>query len=305
MNINSMISLLQEYNTLDKDTKKFLIDTLNENGNEDLVKLIESESITASKFDFKCPKMEIELVSPCRLTSCENWVHHSSSGNCLQLYLKQQGVDALTINEIAFLHKKHPETIKSEVNAAMSTLRTGAVNVAINNAEITPKFTVIHSDKICCVCGDKVEELRSSKLLIKKIGLVYCSDTCKTKVHPAVIILEYNYGVPVEEVLSWAVSKFYTLSSLEQALGITRWLIRELIDKYLPMKSNKFKQKKIKFSRRTWHKPNWMIRHKEEARPYILMIYGKYGPPQINTSKIRKKINTLIDLDQFEIGLLK
>jgi len=298
---DNLISLVRKYPTLAEEQQEFLLRELQDQGYEDIAELLKVKALQPNDYDFECPVMQIGLSAPCGVTSCAFWVSHMTAGNCLNVYLKQQNVEALSVNEIAFLHRMDPDEVKETVNSGLSKLRSDSLNVAIDDSEINARFTVVLTDKVCCVCGDPTDEI-IQKLQIKSLGLVYCSEECKHMSPPITIKIETKYGLPIDEVLRWTLSSFSRISAAEQALGVNRWKLKTLTQRYLDRTLEEFfpttartKKKRNPLVRRTWHKPKWLTKMMTKVRPRIAQIYAKHGPPTIDTGALLGEMRRIID----------
>lgn len=187
--------------------------------------------IQASKeLNFTCPHTKTVITSCCKVKECEYWTKMSWSNNCILAYAMQQEIEAFKPEDIAILLCISLEKVNEIITGVLAKLREETITIQ----EIEPQFSYVPTSQICCVCFKPIETFLPS-LTIPTLQLAYCSKECKQHKPPQAIQLEAKYGISIEDILKWASHKFATLPAMEQALGMDRWAIKELIQQFHPI----------------------------------------------------------------------
>lgn len=226
---------------------------LRDNGFEEEAKLIRDPPEQLVRHDLKCPAHHVKVAAGCRQNTCKFWVASDMANNCLLAYCHQQQVDRLSADEIAYLYGQPVETVRTELDAAMTTLRITAIQSdAANDPDIERTFWFVETTEVCCVCGSPTDE---QLIRVQDIPLAYCSKECLEEKPIDVLVCEYRFGRPIATVIRWALHRFRNLPVLERTLGLKRETLIELCRRHLGRDLASFFPKvKIQSERPPWRR---------------------------------------------------
>jgi hypothetical protein len=204
--------------------------------------------------DLRCPAHKAPVASGCRMNSCKFWVGSDMANNCLLAYCSNQQTDRLSADEIAYLYGQPIETVRQELDAAMTTLRCTAIQSdAKDDPDIQRVFWFVETMAVCCVCGSTTDS--TSLIRVPDTPLAYCSRECVEEASPDVVGCEYRFGRPIQTILRWAIRRFRNLPVLERTLGLKRETLIELSRRHLGRDLVSFFPKvKIKSEQPQWRR---------------------------------------------------
>ena len=187
--------------------------------------------------EFVCPVMKCQLNLPCQLQECKFWINVDWTRNCLLSYAATQGVSNLTVEEVSFLYDFPLKKVIELSNSALKKMHDGVVHAeSYNSPELERQFWFIPTKKVCCVCSSSIPDDDGNRIDIADLGLAYCSQDCADEKHRLLVKLEYQNGLPIQNILSWAFHRFRSVAGIERAMGLPRWLIEESCERFLGRK---------------------------------------------------------------------
>jgi len=255
---------------------------------------------------FRCPVVRETIFAPCGLEDCAYHIDYPFAANCVLAYMHQQGTDALSADEVAYLYQRPVEDVKKLIDAATQALRANAMEMESKDEEtLQPQFRYLATDQVCCVCESEIEDWPNvpRHMWINNTGLVYCSKECRDEMPPRLVELEVEKGIPIATILNWSFSRYRTITLAEQSLGIPRWLandacrrfLNKRLDDYFPALKNASPPKKAGLARRTWHTPAWVNSMLQAVRPVAAQIQRRFGPSSVRLSDIKKQLGELLE----------
>jgi hypothetical protein len=176
-----------------------------------------------------CPKTSLPLMTGCALKGCEFWTDVAWASNCILVYMKHHKLESLKAEDIAILLQIPLRKVGEILAIALAKLREEMVIPQEEKDE--RQFNFIPLRTICCVCEKPIVRTPLVSLELPTLQLAYCSKECKQAKPPRAIALESKYGVDFTTLLERASRKFKTITAMEQALGIDRWTIQDLLQK--------------------------------------------------------------------------
>jgi|GEM_PF-4813405 len=252
---------------------------------------------------FRCSLTGTTLRTDCQLESCRYHVDYEWSANCLLAYMHQQRVSSLSIDEISFLYRVPSDQVKQTIDAATQSLRGQALDVEAEGSDyLARQFNYLVTDRLCCVCESTLDEPTSRNLMVESLGAVYCSKECRDEKPPRIIELEVEKGLPIERILEWTFRRYRSLSLVEQALQMPRWLVYDAcrrylnssLESYFPAIKQVQSQRRSALIRRTWHTPRWVASLTQKLRPTIEAATC-FGRPTVRTEWLQKQLANVLD----------
>jgi hypothetical protein len=248
-------------------------------------------------FKFYCPQIKERMSKSCQLQTCSYWVDCAWAYNCLWAYLKHQGSEKLSAEEVSYLYNLPIDDVQHALYEGMQKLRTGSLQVASEQNELPRVFDFIKTHEVCCVCEEPIEN-RIQTLHIVELDMAYCSRECKKHKPPRLIELENQYGAKIGDILKWAMGKFHSLSTVEQALSIHRWMLYEACERFIGKDPEEYfpalramkKHRRTSLVRRTWHAPKWVDEMIAKMQPVVRQIEAKNGKPTVPFDDIREQL---------------
>jgi len=257
---------------------------------------------------FRCPIIEEPVVASCALAKCAFHIDYPWASNCLLAYLHQQGVEALTTEEVAYLYQRPVEHVKEIIDGAISKLRSSAIDIqAADDSSLAPQFRYFVTTNVCIVCESLIEDEEIPKsLTIQSINAVYCSKDCKEERHPRVVELEVEKGLPITVILEWTFRRYKTATLAEQALGMPRWLLQTVCQRFLErpldyyfsdakVTETKPVSQKMMLIRRAWTNPAWVTSMVSDIRPITSEIRRRFGPVTVQLTSLRQQLGHLME----------
>jgi len=263
------------------------------------VDLLDTPSVM--KIKFRCPVISADISIPCALNQCRYHIDYPWFGNCLLAYLHDQEIEQLSVDEVAFLYQRPVEEIKQLIEESTGLMRSRALEVdATGDSSLTRQFRYFPTDLVCCVCESEVDPRETARSLkIDSAGMIYCSKECRDERPPRIIELEVEKGIPINRILDWTFRRYRSLTLVEQALGMPRWLIGESCQRFLghPLEFYFAATKTLRsysLIRRSWRVPGWIAGMIDRLRWVRGAILRRHGPPSIQTEDLRQGLNYVI-----------
>lgn len=227
------------------------------------------------------------VTVPCELANCRYHVDYRWARNCLLAYLDEQSAESLSVDEIAFLYRRAPGDVKAVLDEAMTRLRSTAIE-----QQCPRRFTVLETDLVCCVCESAVDEVPRS---LRLDNHVYCSRECRDAKPPAVIALEVSRGLTIETILEWTFRQYRTLGLAEQSLGVPRWMLQDMTQRYLGRSLDSFFEKRgaKTLVRRTWHAPEWVDIMIQQTRRRLQGL-NAIAPQTVRFDHYRERLRNIL-----------
>jgi hypothetical protein len=255
---------------------------------------------------FRCPVIRETICAPCSLEQCAYHIDYPFAANCVLAYMHQQGVDALSADEIAYLYQRPVEDVKKLIDSATQVLRAKAIEVESHDDEaLQAQFRYLQTDQVCCVCESAIEDWPNvpRAFWVTNTGLAYCSKECRDEKPPRLIELELERGIPIGKILDWTFSNYRSVSLAEQSLNMPRWLVSDAcrrflgkrIEDYFPPLKNSIPPKRASLSRRTWHTPAWVNSMIQKVRPVAQQIQQQFGPSSVRLASIKRQLGELLE----------
>lgn len=225
-----------------------------------------------------CPVMNVDLVVPCDFGGCAYHIGYDRTLNCLLHYLRGKH-RALRIGEVALLLGKTQQEVRAIYEGAIQKLRHTSITSAQAEGDVPgPRFEFLETSRLCCVCESLVTERDDA--IYSKIGerhIVYCDQDCYEHKPPGVIELEDRFGVEAAEIMTWAVGRFKTINSIQEALQLPKDLLVRLCEK-IPSLQGRFLPRRRKLAaRRTWHSPKWVDEMLSSTTPVLRALSRRTG----------------------------
>lgn len=254
-------------------------------------------SSTRSNTNVICPVHEQEVILPCSLENCAFFTQYPGVHNCALVYMIKHGLTSLSVVDISVLTKIAQRSIVGDLQAAMSIMRNSFVDSNVN-VELEPSFITITNKPICIVCDKSVNLHNCQKHFIgNNEFVVYCSDLCYNHKPPSVVHLEKKSKAHIGDILQWAVRRYSTLSTLEQALGLRRSLLRKLLQRYLNIdisdlycaRRSKIGKKQVNntISKRRGRIPLYILSFNRKIDSFVTKSSKKFGKIESNIGLIR------------------
>lgn len=253
---------------------------------------------------FRCSVTGTTLRAECQLRSCRYHVDYEWSANCLLAYMHQQRVDSLSVDEISFLYRVPAPMVKQKLDEATTALRAQALDVqAAQDMTLARQFRYFAGARLCVVCESMLEdEPIARNLQIDGVG-AYCSKECREEKPPRIVELEVAKGLPIERILEWTFRRYRSLSLVEQALQMPRWLVYDAcrryldrpLEEYFPSLRQAQTKRRSALIRRTWHTPRWVGSLTQRLRPMMDAAARRFGKPTVDTEPLRRRLVNLLD----------
>ena len=252
---------------------------------------------------FCCSVIGTTLRTDCQLEQCRYHIDYEWSANCLLAYMHQQQVEALSVDEIAFLYRIPSERVKQKIDEGTTRLRTQAIEQQRESDDrLARKFSYLKGARLCCVCESRLDdEPVPRSLQIESIGF-YCSKECRDEKPPRIVELEAEKGLPIEHILTWTFRRYRSLSLAEQALQMPRWLVYEASRRYLKEPLESFfpalqqvqNQRRSALIRRTWHTPKWVEALTGRLKPLVAEA-ARFGCVTVETTRLRQQLTDVLN----------
>lgn len=175
---------------------------------------------------FSCNILNMVITSPCKLEGCPWRVQNASTMNCLKHFLVVRNEDNVTPEDFAWLYKVPYDTVKSIYVSNIVQLQRYRFQKKL---ESDVRWRYVPSTKICCVC----ESLITDKAHHIENGQAWCSDICLATKEPWVVKVEGIFETSITTVISRIVKTFKALSVAQQVLGLTKFQMRIVCNRYL------------------------------------------------------------------------
>lgn len=152
--------------------------------------------------EIACPRYKYPISGPCNLKTCQHYIDHSKSFNCVYHSLDQSKKKRLTTNEAAQCMGLTVSQINSLVNSGIQKIRIVKIE---DDIETTRPNRFNYLSGHCANCGlniaDELDLGSSPQLIIEHGVMGYCSDACKKEKAPWKVRLERRYGTDWEYVV--------------------------------------------------------------------------------------------------------
>lgn len=174
------------------------------------------------KTPFSCSVLNTEIRVPCELRSCRFNVDFPWNDNCILSYMQQHRNQALSVSEIAFLHRKSVDSVASTLNSAVMSLRR-----SILRTDVPGGRTVLYGANLCVACeSTAVPGVRVG-------GFLYCDRDCSEEYTPSMAKIERTFERSPTDVLSWCWDKIRDRDQIPQFLGCGRHETAALSDRLI------------------------------------------------------------------------
>jgi hypothetical protein len=205
---------------------------------------------------FSCNVLKLTIKAPCKLDGCPWWLHNAATMNCLKHYLTTRGEDNITPEEFSWLYKMPYDVIKSLYTTHIVQLQRFKFQKRLDS---DVRWQYIPSTKICCVCESSID----SQPHHVEGGQAWCSDICFYKKEPWVVRVESIFEASITTVMRKIIQTFKALSVAQQVLGLTKFQMRIVCNRYL--KSNIYEL----FTSKKQMPSDGMIKYKGEQHSWI------------------------------------
>lgn len=247
-----------------------------------------------------------EIKKPCELKKCVFWTRYPNVNHCILQYMAQQGIDSLKPIDISLL-KGIPTTKVNRSLAKATTLMRHSTLKISHQVDIEPKFTTLMGMRTCYNCETPISYKNKRGSLESKLPrtgdvIYYCSAACSNERPVQYVAAEMHCGVPIKDVVSWAVKKYSTLGGLEQALGMNRSLLGKTLKDLLGVEADtlysttqRVKTRAKSLVRRTGSRPEWLTGFDEVFLPLIEDMESKHGPATVDVATLSEEVKKVID----------
>lgn len=232
---------------------------------------------------FSCNILNMVIKAPCKLDGCPWRLQNAAAMNCLKHYLTTRGEDNVTPEEFSWLYKIPYDTVKGLYTTNIVQLQRVKFQKKL---ESDVRWRYVASTKLCCVC----ESLITDQPHHVEGGQAWCSDICLYRKEPWVVRVEGIFEASITTVIRRITQTFKALSVAQQVLGLTKFQMRIVCNRYL--KSNiyeLFTSKKqmpsdgmLKYK---GEQPSWIHDMLSPIKEYRLKQAGKLSPDLLILSK--------------------
>lgn len=175
---------------------------------------------------FSCNILKMVIKAPCKLEQCPWWLQNAAAMNCLKHYLTARGEDNVTPEEYAWLYKIPYDTVKGIYTVNIVSLQR---NKFQKRLEADVGWRYVPSTKICCVC----ESALVDQPYHIEGGQAWCSDICLCTKEPWIVKVEGIFEASIATVMQRIIKTFKALSVAQQVLGLTKFQMRIVCNRYL------------------------------------------------------------------------
>lgn len=233
------------------------------------------------------------IVANCGLSECAFSTTYPGVKNCILVYLNKHKVDNLSTLDLSMLLGIPHKTIIEDTSKALALLRQNSIETT-STYDIDPAFVVLHDLSVCAVCDSPYE-----KAYQEINGLGYCSSICYAAKPLQVLALEASCGVDIRSIILWAITKYVTVSTLEEALGLPFKVLDDLsrqlfgvpvVDLY----TCTTKVSTPSLSKRVGRAPAWLAALSEVTAIVQEKMVDKYGSVTVNLSSLQQEFENLV-----------
>lgn len=241
----------------------------------------------AKNNEISCIHHNNPIVAECSLSECSLYTTYPGVKNCILIYMDKHNVDSLSTLDLSMLLSIPHKSISEDLKKILANLRKNSVKTA-SLYDMDPLFKIIPNLNICYCC---------EKLLSPLSGLVvgefkYCGPECLEVKPPEMVRLEYYSGLDMDSLIIWSVGKYSSLDNFVEALGLSKSLLEELVDRYFGTTLEKLYNNYTTDSfspvlmKRSGRSPSWLEAIPEKTSRVYKQISKKYGPSTVDMDEI-------------------
>lgn len=204
----------------------------------------ESTDRESTKTHFNCPVLQQALRYECGNKPCKYWVDYKPSDNCLLAYRKEHETDAFSTNEIAYLTGFFQSAVSRLHRRALAKIRQRSLTTQLELVGIEQTFSLVPNSRVCVNCEcifSKSQEVYHTDCY----GFKWCTKSCYKEYKPYTVAIEYVFGIPFLEAISWLYRSFWkstadsgkNIKLLSEAAGIEYSIMEAAFEKFLKTKT--------------------------------------------------------------------
>lgn len=184
---------------------------------------LQGQRETSKDTRFSCGVLGTVVVSPCTYGRCRLHVPDTPEGlNCL-LGVSEQG--PMDVEDISEVLGKDQSDVRDTLLRAMRKMRTAAVHVAKQGADLTERFVMLHSLRVCGTCEQEIVGEPHNV----EYGVAFCSVECCISPPVSHTVIESRTGIPAAEVIAWCLRQFDSPELAAQALAFPPSVLSDAI----------------------------------------------------------------------------
>lgn len=163
---------------------------------------------------FKCPIHQFQVAVPCALKSCQYFIEHSDSKNCVINCLEGAKNKRLLSQDISGLLNTPISSVNQSIDSATKKIQVALIKDQIDNFEIVRfKFLAGH----CVACGMHIEdELALNPDMVIDGHYGWCSTECKSATPRWIFKLEKMFECAIIDILAISYTAIHKLESIDQ-----------------------------------------------------------------------------------------
>ena len=246
--------------------------------------------------DVLCAQHGNPVVADCGLSDCSLYTTYSGVRNCILVYMQKHNSHSLSNLDLSILLSEPVKAISDQIKSSLSALRKKSIRTS-STYDLDASFLILSDLDVCYCC----ERVLTPSMGLRAQNFRYCGPECLAVRPPEIVILEHISGLDLDALILWSLGKYSTVDNFVEALGLSRPLLDELVDRYFGSTLESLYRVASAATvdlpyllKRSGRPPSWLGSLPEATAGVSARMEGKYGPAGADLERLSLVVADLI-----------